>query len=44
LRKSCRNLLKDLKNCENEPMCMIQLIAGNNDEHFLRLVECMNGN
>lgn len=44
LRKSCRNLLKDLKNCENEPMCMIQLIAGTNDEHFLRLVECMNGN
>jgi hypothetical protein len=44
LRKSCRNLLKDLKNCENEPTCMIQLIAGTNDEHFLRLVECMNGN
>ena len=44
LRKSCRNLLKDLKNCENEPVCMIQLIAGTNDEHFLRLVECMNGN
>lgn len=42
LHKNCRNFIKKLKECNNDIRCIVQLISGTNDEHFLRLVECMS--
>ncbi len=44
LHKTCRNLVKEMKECNNDPVCMVRLIGNTDDEHFLRLVECLNGN
>lgn len=46
LKKDCRNLLKQLDNCNNDLVCTLTLlyqVSQNNDDHdeFLNLVKCM---
>ena len=44
LHKACRKLVKEMKECDNDPVCMVRLLGNTDDEQFLQLVECLNGN
>lgn len=42
LKKSCRNLLKQLDDCDKDQMCIFNLVVQNSDnEAFNNLVKCM---
>lgn len=41
LKKSCRNLVKQLENCDQDMTCAYGIISGTDNESFLKLVKCM---
>jgi len=41
LKKSCRNLVKQLDNCDKDLACVYGVISGTDNESFLKLVKCM---
>ena len=40
LKKSCRNLVKQLENCGQDMICTYSIISGTDNESFLNLVKC----
>jgi hypothetical protein len=41
LKKSCRNMVKQLENCKGDQMCLYTVISKNTNENFRDLVSCM---
>ncbi len=41
LKKSCRNLVKQFENCDQDMVCAYGIISGTDNESFLKLVKCM---
>jgi hypothetical protein len=40
LKKSCRNLVKQLENCGQDMICAYSIISGTDNESFFNLVKC----
>jgi hypothetical protein len=41
LKKSCRNLVKQLENCDEDALCIYGVVTGTENESFINLVKCM---
>ncbi len=44
LKKSCRNLIKQLEKCDKDQSCIFSILMQNDDETFLKLTKCMFAN